>query len=370
VRGQESTAVSDEAVLDQAERWLAEGRGVALATVVSTWGSAPRPVGSHLAVADGGFFAGSVSGGCIETAVIEGSRTVISDGQPRVLAFGVSDETAWSVGLPCGGEVRVLVERLGLGFAELQALRRERRPVARVVDTSDDAQALVTADSITGDLALAPHALAEARRMAAEDGSGFLSLPLEGGDGGGASRALGDAPPSMPPAREEDDRSALFLRSYGPPWELVIVGAVHIAQALAPMAAMAGFAVTVIDPRTGFAAPERFPGVTLVSVWPDKALAGPAIGPRTAVVTLTHDAKLDDPALAAALRSPAFHIGALGSRRTHAGRLERLTAAGFAPADLARIAGPVGLDIGARTPAEIAVAIAAELVAARRGRSR
>lgn len=163
------------------------------------------------------------------------------------------------------------------------------------------------------------------------------------------------------------DGAELFLQAVVPPPRLVVVGAVHVAQALVPMATIAGFAVTVVDPRGAFATPERFPGAALVTSWPDEALAALALDRRTAVVTLTHDPKLDDPALVAALRSPAFFVGALGSRKTHEARRLRLEEEGFTGADLARIHGPVGLPIGARTPAEIAVSILAQLVAALRG---
>jgi xanthine dehydrogenase accessory factor len=159
----------------------------------------------------------------------------------------------------------------------------------------------------------------------------------------------------------------LLLHVFNPPPRLVVVGAVHIAQALAPMAALAGYAVTVIDPRGAFASVERFPGVVLVTSWPDEALAREPPDARTAVVTLTHDPKLDDPALAAALRTPAFYVGALGSRKTHAARLSRLAAAGLDETSLARIHGPAGLAIGARTPAEIATSVLAQVIAAARG---
>jgi xanthine dehydrogenase accessory factor len=168
----------------------------------------------------------------------------------------------------------------------------------------------------------------------------------------------------------EDDASPLFVRSYGAPWSLVLVGAVHIAQFLAPMARLAGYDVTLIDPRRAFASPHRFPGLALRVGWPDEVMAGEPPGRQTAVVTLTHDPKIDDPALFAALRSKAFYVGALGSSRTHARRVERLSAGGLAMTDIARIAAPVGLDLGGRAPAEIAVAVLAEVIGARYGRQR
>ncbi len=162
---------------------------------------------------------------------------------------------------------------------------------------------------------------------------------------------------------ETADGSRLFLHVFNPPLRLIVVGAVHIAQALAPMAALAGYAVTVVDPRGSFATADRFPGVELADDWPDEALAALKLDARTAVVTLTHDPKLDDPALHSALRSACFYIGCLGSRRTHAARVERLRQAGFDARSIGRIHGPVGLDIGARSPAEIALAIMAEITA-------
>ena len=166
----------------------------------------------------------------------------------------------------------------------------------------------------------------------------------------------------------ELDGKKCFVQIHNPAPRLIIVGAVHISQALAPMAAIAGYAVTVVDPRRAFATEDRFPGVTLSGDWPDEAMEKLAADVRTAVVTLTHDPKLDDPALSAALRSPAFYIGALGSRKTHGARINRLTRAGFSETDLARIHGPAGLDIGAKSPAEIAVSVLAQLTAARRNR--
>ena len=324
-------------ILDRAHTWHTAGLGVALATVVRTWGSSPRPVGSHMAVCADGAFAGSVSGGCIEGAVIQEAQAAIDDGQPRLLEFGISDEQAWEVGLACGGRVQVFVEQLTHSqlFPRLMALRAAQRPAATVTRLADGVQALVEADAVGGDL---PLAAADVDRVRA----GFA---------GGRSEVL-------------DEAGTLFARVYAPAQRLLIVGAVHISQALAPMAAMAGFDVTVIDPRRAFASTERFPGVTLLDEWPDDAMQRLAPDSQTAVVTLTHDPKLDDPALAAALASPAFYIGALGSSRTHAKRVARLTEQGLAD-QLARIHAPVGLDLGGRYPVEIAVAILAQIIQTR-----
>lgn len=323
--------------LGAAVGWLTEGSAVALATVVATWGSSPCPAGSHLVVADDGRFAGSVAGGCIEAAVAEDALDALRDGKPRLCRHAVTNETAWDVGLACGGAVSVLVEPLALPDARrIATARADRHPLAVVRHIADGRRCVVDDRAAEGCLVLSDLQLAEVRAMLAHDHSGALA-----GNG------------------------ELFVRAYAPSARLLIMGAVHISQALARMAALAGLAVTVIDPRRAYATADRFPDVALVREWPEQAFA--RLGPdgRTAVVTLTHDPKLDDPALAAALRSPAFYIGALGSRRTHEKRLERLRELGFAEAELARIHGPVGIPLGGRAPAEIAVSALAQIIQAR-----
>ncbi|MDR2187757.1 MAG: XdhC family protein [Azonexus sp.] len=330
-------------ILNQADAWRQSGQGVALATVVRTWGSSPRPVGSHLAVNQEGRFVGSVSGGCIEGAVIAEALAAIADGQPRLLEFGVSDEQAWEVGLACGGRVQVHVERVKPDFlTRLLAARAAKRPAALVTRLSDHAQVLFDGDEASGGLELdaAQRAALGERWVSGESG------PLD---------AAGD----------------LFARVYAPAPRLIIVGAVHIAQALAPMAAMAGYEVALIDPRRAFGSAGRFPGLAVSDEWPDEGMTRLMPDGQTAVVTLTHDPKLDDPALAVALNSPAFYIGALGSRRTHEKRLARLRQLGLGEEQLERIHAPVGLDLGGRYPAEIAVAILAEIIRVRyQGRGR
>ena len=222
----------------------------------------------------------------------------------------------------------------------LLADRAAKFPVALVTELVSGQQAIVHDEGApSGELALDEAQLAEVRRALRDDESGILEA------GGGK----------------------LFAQVHNPPPRLLLVGAVHISQALAPMATMAGYGVSVIDPRRAFATDERFPGIDMRGDWPDEAMAALKPDRRTAVVTLTHDPKLDDPALQAALRSPAFYIGALGSKKTHAARLQRLAAAGFTAADVARIHGPVGLAIGALSPAEIAISVLAQITAARRG---
>ncbi|AHD09081.1 XdhC family protein [Phaeobacter gallaeciensis] len=317
-----------ETALDWHQAGKEAGKGAALATVVETWGSAPRRTGSQLAVASDGRIEGSVSGGCVEGAVILAAQEAIASGRHQVLEFGVSDEDAFAVGLACGGTIRILVEPIGGTLAEdtlaaLVAARAERRAVSYVVDL----------DSGAGHLDVDGHT--DRKRL---DKSGV----------------------------EADGKT--FVAVHNPPLRLIVVGAVHIAQALVPMARIAGYDPVIIDPRAAFASAERFPGETLVEDWPDEAIAALGLDGRTAVVLLTHDPKIDDPALEAALRSECFYIGALGSTRTHAKRITRMQEAGFTEDTLQRIHGPIGLDIGAAGPAEIAVSIIAEMTAVLRGR--
>ncbi|CAA7617012.1 Xanthine and CO dehydrogenase maturation factor [Candidatus Terasakiella magnetica] len=331
-------AADDGEVLATALRWIDEGRKVALAVVLSTWGSAPRSQGSYMAVADDGTFAGSVSGGCVEAAVISEASEMEDGAIPVVLSFGVEDETAWHVGLPCGGNIRVAVFRPDRGLlTQVVGSQSRRVPSALVLELSSGRQALVGEDALGGSLML--------------DGESLKAV--HGHLGQGTCAMIGDD---------------LFVRVHEAPWTLIIAGAVHISQVLAGMARSVGFAVTVVDPRTAFASSERFPGVNLVCGDPDEVMAGLSLDRRSAVVTLTHVPRLDDAALKAALGSAAFYVGALGSSRTHAKRRQRLGDAGFSDSVMDRISGPVGLDIGARTPAEIAVSILAEIIAARRGK--
>ena len=306
--------------------WAQSGKSVALATVVKTWGSAPRPVGAQLAIDADMNFQGSVSGGCVESAVIFEAVEAMQDGTCRILSFGVSDDTAFEVGLACGGEIQVMVEPVGVGqgpsVEDLRALveaRRARRPVVWEVDTANWVRRLVERD------------MTDAR--------------LE--------------------ERFRTDKSALeddlFRGVHNPPLRLALVGAVHIAQPLVGMARACGYDVVLCDPRDSFASAERFPGETFLEGWPDEALEAFGLDARTAVVTLSHDPKIDTPALQTALASEAFYIGALGSTRTHAKRVAALAEAGVSADVIARIDGPVGADIGAVAPAEIAVSIMAEM---------
>jgi xanthine dehydrogenase accessory factor len=317
----------DGQILDAAAGWLAAGDAVVLACVLSTWGSAPRGVGAYMAVREDGLFAGSVSGGCIEAGLVEAAQDL--DGPVRVVDFAVDDDTARRAGLPCGGTVSVALFRPDPGLlARLAALRNSRTAAALLLDLTDGSQSVVTADAC------------------ADDG---IAARLASGSSGMAA----------------DD---LFARIHEPATVLVVVGAVHVTQVLVAMAGLVGIRVVVIDPRRSFATAERFPGATLISRQPEEALPELPLDSRTAVVTLAHVAALDDATLIRGLASEAFYVGALGSRRTHAKRLQRLAGLGVAAAGLARIHAPVGLDIGAANPAEIAVAVLAQVIAARRGK--
>ena len=318
-----STLTNADLIL-RARSWTDAGHKVALAFVMQTWGSSPRPVGSVMVIRDDMAVEGSVSGGCVEGAVIDAAIESLATGTGQRLDFGVADARAWEVGLSCGGRIAVLVT-----------------PVA---DNGLSQDALA---GLCGDI--------EARREAVASLNASNGALLEpGADGSGGMSALSD-----------DEQSFTFRQV--PPRRLVIVGGVHITQFLAPMAQQAGYDVVIIDPRAVFSTAERFPGSKCLTAWPDEAMAELALDGRTAVVTLTHDPKIDDPGLQAALASDVFYIGCLGSRRTHAARCERLSESGHSASHLARLHGPVGLDIGARTPAEIAVSILAQMIAVEAG---
>ncbi len=310
-----------DSIPETALEWHRAGKGAALATVVETWGSAPRRVGSQLAISGEGEIAGSVSGGCVEGAVVVEALEALEEGRARMLEYGVSDGDAFAVGLACGGTIRVMVQPVGSALPEALLAELVEARAAR------QAVALVSGPEGTAD-ALARDEFPERFRM---DRSGF----------------------------EEDGR---FVCVHNPPLRLLIVGAVHIAQALVPMARVAGYDPVLIDPRGSFGSAARFPGERILDDWPDEAVQALGLDARTALVLLTHDPKLDDPALIEALRSEVYYIGALGSKRTQASRRERMIAAGIPEAELARIHGPIGLDIGAAGPAEIAVSILAEML--------
>ncbi|MEX3015800.1 XdhC family protein [Gymnodinialimonas hymeniacidonis] len=299
--------------------WHRSGNGAVLATVVETWGSAPRAVGSQLVVSGHGEMEGSVSGGCVEGAVVVEAMDMVGGAAGKMLEFGVSDDEAFAVGLACGGRIKVWVEPVAaMGeavLADLVEARAARRAVAYEVDVASGA-----------------------RRLAGVE-----------------------AWPDRFRADKSGMEADVFVHIHNPPLRMIVVGAVHIAQALLPMARMAGYDPVLVDPRPAFGAAARFPGERIVEEWPDEALDAIGLDARTAVVTLTHDPKLDDPAIMKAMRSEVFYLGCLGSTRTHAKRVTRLEEAGFKAEQIARIHAPVGLDIGAQGPGEIAVSVMAEV---------
>ena len=291
-------------ILGDLRRWRARGdERVLIATLVAARGSAPRPVGSKLAVSERGELAGSVSGGCVESEVYEEAQAALAGGEPKLLSYGISDEQAWSVGLPCGGEIDVFVER---------ASWEELTPVLAAI----------------------------------ESGERFTRTTVL------------------------DDEGREFVEEYGPPPLLLVFGAVDTAEALCKAAKQLGWRTVVADARSKFATAERIPSADeLLVEWPNEVLARAKPDPWTAVVVLTHEDRFDIPALVGALRSDAFYVGALGARKNQERRRERLLEEGLSEEEIDRIAGPVGLDIGAETPAETAVSILAEILAVRAGRS-
>ncbi|ODP38754.1 XdhC family protein [Sphingomonas turrisvirgatae] len=298
----------NSSVIAAAREWC--GSRMALATVTSTWGSAPRPRGSHLLIHEDGRFEGSVSGGCVEADIMAVAAEVIAGAGFARRRYGVADAAAWEVGLPCGGEIEVMVQPVVVGgfdpalFDAIATARDEGRAMEVFTDLATGASTLAAGAGET------------------------------------------------------------FVNRYEPPRRLLIVGAVQIAQVLAGLAREMGVTTVVIDPRGRFLTAERFPGTTLDDRWPDEAVAAFRPDGATAVVTLSHDPKIDDPALVEALKAGAGYVAALGSRRSHAARRERLAAAGLSPAQINRVEGPAGIDIGAVGPAEIALSIAAGMVRA------
>jgi xanthine dehydrogenase accessory factor len=318
-------------LLGDLERWRSRGERIALARVVATRRSAPRPIGSKLAISEGGDLAGSVSGGCVESEVYEAARDVLDGGEPRLLTYGISDDLAWSVGLPCGGEIDVWVDEPDPALLErLAEIVREDRRAVVLTDLEDGSQRL----ALDGE---DPHADELIRA--------------------GHSRVV------------ELEGRRVFADVFGPPPRLFVYGAIDTADALCAAARSIGWHTIVADARGRFATEERMPNADEVIVdWPEEALA--QIGPdhATAIVVLSHDDKFDLPLLTAALATDAFYIGAIGSRRNQERRRERLLESGLDADALDRVRGPAGLDVGAQTPAETAVSILAEILAVRAGR--
>src|SRR5690349_11413292 len=316
-------------VLEELKEWTGAGEDIALATVVETWGSSPRPLGSKMAVTRSGKMAGSVSNGCIEGAVFDEAQKVLKSGQAKIAAFGVADDVAFDVGLACGGHIEVFVQPLGPVHRQLIDMLRADRP------------ATLRTNLVSGE------------------------AELIAGSPRGSELAHRDR--RVRAGHPDED---WFVEPFRRPAHLVIVGAIHIAIPLHRLAKLMGYRVTVVDARAKFATKERFPEADeLVVAWPDEAMAKIAIDSSTYVVVLTHDPKFDLPALRSALGKGAGYIGAIGSRKTNEKRFAALRKEGFAEDDIAEIHGPIGLDLGSRGAEETALGILAEITAVRFGGS-
>ena len=329
-------------ILSELTAWTQQGERVAVATVVDVVRSAPRQPGAKMAVSESGRIAGAVSGGCVEGAVVEVARGVLAGGPPQLLHFGSEDELC-SVGLPCGGEISIWVQRFQPGrMAELAASGDRAAEVTLIEGTSAGAKLVIEADGARSGSLGSPELDRNAEREAAD----------------------------LLWADRSERRGSLFVDVVAPPPRLIIFGAVDTAAALCTLARACGWRAYVVDPRAQFATPERFPDAEQVlAAWPEQALGRlGGIDAGTSIVVLTHDPKLDDAALLPALASPARFIGAMGSRPAQAARRERLIAAGMTESDLARLSAPVGLDLGATSVPETALSIFAEVVASRHGR--
>ena len=306
-------------ILTPTSFWLKEKRRIALATVISTWGSSPRPVGGQMAIDENGEIIGSVSGGCIEGAVISEGIESIKDGKSRIKDYGISNDMAWEVGLACGGELKVLIQPLNLEdeivYSIVDSIKK-RKTVKLKIDCSNGDR--IIDNTINNQI------------------SHFDKLNNE------------------------------FIHIIDPKPRLFIIGAVHIAQALVSLANVADYEIILIDPRDHFATKDRFPNCKIINEWPDEALSKFHLDSSSHLVTLTHDPKIDDLALIFCMKKNFGYIGSLGSKKTHNKRCERLLEKGFNKIELSKIHAPIGLDIKAKTPAEIATSILAEIINYRR----
>ncbi|HEY5359138.1 MAG TPA: XdhC/CoxI family protein [Streptosporangiaceae bacterium] len=352
-------------ILDMISKWWDADEPFGLATVVRTFSSAPREPGAAMAVSSAGEVVGSVSGGCVEGAVYELATEVAASGQPVLQRYGISDDTAFSVGLTCGGIIDIFVE-----------------PVSRASfpDLGEIAAAVSSGTPAAVATVIAGPGQVGARRLIWGDGERSSAGSL--GSGGRLDQAVDDDARGMlaqgltgvrqygAAGERRRDELSVFVQSFTPPPQMLVFGAIDFAAAVARAGKFLGYRVTVCDARPVFATASRFPDADeVVTDWPHRYLAGISTDPRTVICVLTHDPKFDVPLLEVALRRPAAYIGAMGSRRTHEDRLARLREAGMTSGELARLRSPIGLDLGARTPEETAVAIAAELIQLRWGGS-
>ncbi|MEU9916964.1 XdhC family protein [Streptomyces sp. NPDC051001] len=346
-------------ILPALSAWYAAGVPFGLATVVAVSRSAPRDPGAAMAVGPGDEVVGSVSGGCVEGAVFELAQEVVASGEARLQTFGYSDEDAFAVGLTCGGEITLLVRPVSPAadpvFGEVAESVAAGRPVTVATVTDGPAPRGAT-------LAVWPD------RVAGSLGTDGLDVAVTADAHGELALGATGLRHYGPRGERREDAVTVFLHSFAPPPRMLVFGAIDYAASVARIGDFLGYRVTVCDARPVFATPKRFPqGVEVVVDWPHRYLRGTDTDARTVICVLTHDPKFDVPLLEEALRRPAAYIGAMGSRRTHDDRMKRLVEAGLTDRELARLRSPVGLDLGARTPEEVAVSVAAEIVALRWG---
>jgi xanthine dehydrogenase accessory factor len=355
-------------LLPEYEALLARGERMGRAVVTSVFGSAPRPPGATLLATAGGAIAGSVSGGCVEAATAAAIGEAIERGAPRMQSFGVSDDLAWEVGLPCGGTIEIFVEP----SVRPEVLAAARGPGGVVVATvvsggSAPGASLVVRDDGTIEGPLPPAGLPPEESGKAVEAMAAAAPAITAA----AGRALASEASATERFRTPDGSElTVFLEVFARQPRLVVFGGAHVAGALVPLARILGYRTLVADGRRAFLTRERFPEADeLILAWPEEAFARTGLDRSTYVCVLTHDPKFDDPALILALRSPAAYVGAIGSRKAQAARRKRLRDAGLSEAELARLRGPIGLDLGGRQPAETALAILAEMTAVRYGGS-
>lgn len=350
-------------VLDDLLAWWRAGEPVGMATVVGTWRSAPRPPGASMLVGPDGSAVGSVSGGCVEGAVYELGQAVAGSGDPVLTRYGVSDDDAFQVGLTCGGTIEVFVQRVDRAswpdLAEIAGAVAADQPVATAMIIKDERGRVGRRMTVWPDRRRGTFGDEHLDEVVAQDVRGALAVGRTGPIWYGAD------------GERRGDALAVFVSAFAPAPRMIVFGAIDFAAAAARIGQFLGYRVTVCDARSVFATHRRFPGVEVVVDWPHRYLTGEVeagrLDPRTVVCVLTHDPKFDVPALRVALAQDFAYVGAMGSRRTHADRMRRLRAEGAPEEQLARLASPIGLDIGARTPEETAVSIAAEIIATRWG---
>ncbi|GAA0262747.1 XdhC/CoxI family protein [Cryptosporangium japonicum] len=358
-------------VLDDLFGWWSAGESVGVGTVVATWKSAPRPAGASMLVGPDGAAVGSVSGGCVEGAVYERAQEAIDTGSPGLERYGVSDDDAFAVGLTCGGILDIWVERVDREsypeFGDVVASVRDGAPVAVVTCVASTA-------APTGDDRVGRRLVVWPDRVAGSLGSDRLDEAVADDVRGLLAAGRTTTVHYGHDGERRGDDLTLFVSSFAPRPRMIVFGAIDFAAALARIGSFLGYRVTVCDARPVFATAKRFPDADEVVVeWPHRYLRAEAdagrVDERAVLCVLTHDPKFDVPVLEVALRIPAAYVGAMGSRRTHSDRLQRLREAGLSAEESARLSSPIGLDLGARTPEETAVSIAAEIVAGRWGGS-